>query len=243
MTKLFENWMTEGLIDFEYKKYQQLAYLQATNAEFKGMGIYPVLIDIIQHQRFIREIHSGLLELSNLFYKDLESIDFQQAKLYYISFKRSGEFMEEVDKITGFALSKFTGQIEQGQVIAELVEDQLEFDPVAIIPIYNREGYDLLSQERSSTIHAFQYKVNLIQYAGDRFRNISIWLIGVFKTTILHMLEKIKLELTNEIKKLSNLATFRLHSRQPFPIEETLLPIGKKLLLKTVSAQAHKSTF
>lgn len=220
-----------------------MAYLKATNAEFIEVGICPVLNDIIQHQRFIREIHSGKLELSNLFPKDLESIDFQQSKRNYVCFKRSGEFMGEVDKITGFALSKFTGQIEQGQVIAELVEDQLEFDPVAIIPIYNREGYVLLSQERSSTIHAFQYKVNLIQYASDRFRNISIWLIGVFKTTILHMLEKIKLQLTNEIKELPNPATFRLHSRQPFPIEETLLPIGKKLLLKTVSAQAQKSTF
>jgi hypothetical protein len=243
MTTLSENWMTEGLIDFEYKKYQLLAYLQAINAEFKEMRIYPVLNDIIEHQRVIREIHSGKLELSNLFPKDLESIDFQQAKLNYVCSIRAGEFMEEVDKITGFALSKFAEQIEQGQAIADFVEDQLEFDPVGIIPIYNREGYVLLSQEGSSTIHAFQYKVNLIQYAGDRFRNISIWLIGVFKTTILYTLEKIKLQLTNEIKELPNPATFRLHSRQPFPIEETILPIGKKLLLKTVSAQAHESTF
>lgn len=115
------------------------------------------------------------------------------------------------------------------------MEDQLEFDPVGIIPIYNREGYVLLSQERSSDIHVFRYKSNLIQYAGEKLRSMSFWMIGKFRRTLVTTLEKIKLELVKEIKELPNPATFRLHSKQAFPIEETLLPIGKRLLLKIVT--------
>jgi hypothetical protein len=235
MKTLPENWMTEGLIDFEYKKYQLLAYLKETSNQFKEVKIYPALADLIDHHHTLNELQLGKLELSNLFPKNLESIDFQQAKLNYSSVIRPGQVMEEVNKITEFALSKFAFQIEQGKSIYDYVEDQLEFDPVGIIPIYNREGYVLLSQERSSDIHVFRYKSNLIQYAGEKMRSISVWLIGVFRRTLVTTLEKIKLELLKEIKELPNPATFRLHSKQAFPIEETLLPIGKHLLLKTVT--------
>ncbi len=238
MKTLPKNWMTEGLIDFEYKKYQLLAYLKETNSQFEDVKIYPALSDLIDHHRVLEELHSGKLELHKLFPKNLESIDFQRAKLNFSSRVKSGEVMEEVSKITTFALSKFANQIEQGKGIYDYVEDQLEFHPVGIIPIYNREGYVLLSQGASSDIHAFRYKANLIQIAGEKFRSISIWLIGVFRRSILNTLEKIKLELAKEIKELPNPATWRLHSKRVFPIEETLLPIGKRLLLKTVTDQS-----
>ena len=115
--------------------------------------------------------------------------------------------MEEVNKITEFALSEFAFQIEQGKSIYDFLEDQLEFDPVGIIPIYNREGYVLLSQERSSDIHVFRYKSNLIQYAGEKLRSMSFWMIGKFRRTLVTTLEKIKLELVKEIKELTNPAT------------------------------------
>ena len=235
MVTLPENWMTEGLIDFEYKKYQLLAYLKETSSQFKDVKIYPALTGLIDHLQTLNELQLGKLELSNLFPKNLESIDLQQAKLTYSSVIRPGEVMEEVNKITEFALSKFAFQIEQGKSIYDFLEDQLEFDPVGIIPIYNREGYVLLSQERSSDIHVFRYKSNLIQYAGEKLRSMSFWMIGKFRRTLVTTLEKIKLELVKEIKELPNPATFRLHSKQAFPIEETLLPIGKRLLLKIVT--------
>jgi hypothetical protein len=60
-------------------------------------------------------------------------------------------------------------------------------------------------------------------------------MIRVFRRTLVTTLEKIKLELVKEIKELSNPATFRLHSKQAFLIEESLLSIGKRLLLKIVT--------
>jgi hypothetical protein len=73
------------------------------------------------------------------------------------------------------------------------------------------------------------------QYAGEKLRSMSVWMIGKFRRTLVTTLKKIKLELVKEIKELPNPATFRLHSKQAFPIEETLLPIGKRLLLKIVT--------
>ena len=114
-------------------------------------------------------------------------------------------------------------------------EEQIEFEPVGIQPLYNREGYILLTQEKKPEIHVFRYKSNFIQLAGERFRSISLWLIGVFQKSLVNTLEKLKLQLVTEIKELPNPATWRLHSSQVFPVEETLIPVGKRLLLRSVT--------
>jgi hypothetical protein len=41
MEKLKENWLTEGLIDFEYKKYVLLAYLKSVKESFSRVELYP----------------------------------------------------------------------------------------------------------------------------------------------------------------------------------------------------------
>ncbi len=227
--------MTEGLIDFEYKKYQLLAYLKETNREFKYVKLYPALSDLIDHHRIANELKSGKLELSKLFPKELDSIDFKQFVLKYSSKIKDDDLMEEIAKINEYALDKFKSQIEEGMAIYDFVEELIEFEPVGIIPIYNREGFILLSQDHTSDIHAFRYKTNLLQYAGEKFRSIAVWMVGLFRKTISNTLEHIKLELVKEIKELPNPATWRLHSKQGFPVEETLIPIGKRLLLKNVS--------
>ncbi|MCE7057024.1 hypothetical protein LZF95_20255 [Algoriphagus sp. AGSA1] len=238
MTTLPKNWITEGHIDFEYKKYQLLAYLQESNRRFQQIKLYPVLAELIDHYRNLQELKSGKTELKNLFPKTLESIDLQRGKLNYLSTINEEGIMKELSLITEYALPKFGAQIEEGKAIYDYVEDQLEFEPVGILPIYNQEGYILLSREKKKEIHAFRYKSGLIHFAGEKFRSISMWLIGVFQRSLVNTLEKIKMDLVKEIKELPNPATWRIHSQQEFPIEETLVPISKRLLLKTVSVKS-----
>ncbi len=235
MTTLPKNWITEGLIDFEFKKYQLLAYLQETNKHFNEMKLYPVLSELIDHYRDLNELKSDSIELSKLFPKRLDSIDFQKGKLNYQSKVSEDALMKELSMITEFALPKLVSQIEEGRTIYDYVEDQLEFEPVGIVPIYNQEGYILMSREKKNEIHAFRYKSSLLHFAGEKFRSISMWLIGVFQRSLVNTLEKIKMDLVREIKELPNPATWRIHSQQEFPIEETLIPISKRLLLKSVT--------
>jgi hypothetical protein len=235
MKTLPKNWITEGLIDFEYKKYQLLAYLQAAEKEFKEAKLYPALGDLIEHHRTLKEIESGKTELKNLFPKALNGIDIQKAMLTYESKVEDGTVMEEIAQITAFALPKLKYQIEEGKTIYNFVEDQVEFEPVGILPIYNREGYVLLTQENRSDVHAFRYRSHFLQLAGERFRSITLWLVGVFQKTLVNTLEKLKMQLVREIKELPNPATWRMHSQGAFPIEETLVPVGKRLLLRSVN--------
>ncbi|WP_192349087.1 hypothetical protein [Algoriphagus sp. Y33] len=235
MKTLPKNWITEGHIDFEYKKYQLLAYLQETNKRFNEMKLYPALSELIAHYRDLNELKSNSNGLSELFPKTLDSIDFQKGKLNYQSNVSEDSVMKELSMITEFALPKLVSQIEEGKTIYDYIEDQLEFEPVGIVPIYNKEGYILLSREEKKEVHAYRYQSSLLHFAGEKFRSISMWLIGVFHRSLVNTLEKIKMDLVREIKELPNPATWRIHSQQEFPIEETLVPISKRLLLKTVS--------
>ena len=234
MRTLPKNWITEGLIDFEYKKYQLLAYLQEADREFQAVKLYPMLSDLIDHHRILHELISGKTELSNLFPKALNGIDFQKAQLQFEQKVEDGEVMKEISQITEFALPKITSQIEEGKSIYNFVEEQVEFEPVGIQPIYNREGFILITREARPDVHAFRYKSNLLQMAGEKFRSITFWFVGLFQKTLVNTLEKLKMQLIREVKELPNPATWRLHSPHAVPIEETLIPISKRLVLQQI---------
>lgn len=235
MRTLPKNWVTEGLIDFEYKKYQLLAYLQEADREFKAVKLYPMLSDLIDHHRVLHELNSGKTELSKFFPKALNGIDLNTAQLHYQAQIEDGEVMKEISQITDFALPRISKQIEEGKSIYNFVEEQVEFEPVGIVPIYNREGFVLMTRESSADVHAFRYKSNILQLAGEKFRSITFWLLGIFQKNLVNTLEKLKMQLIREVKELPNPATWRVHSPYVFPIEETLIPLSKRLLLKSVS--------
>jgi hypothetical protein len=235
MKTLPKNWITEGLIDFEYKKYQLLAYLQEADREFQAVKLYPMLSDLIDHHRVLHEVNSGKTQLSNLFPKALNGIDFQNAQLQYEPKVEDGEVMKEITQITEFALPRLANQIEEGKSIYNFVEEQVEFEPVGILPIYNREGFVLMTRESSADVHAFRYKSNILQMAGEKFRSITFWLLGIFQKNLVNTLERLKMQLIREVKELPNPATWRVHSPKVVPIDETLIPLSKRLLLKAVS--------
>ena len=234
MKTLPKNWLTQGWIDFEYKKYQLLAYLQETEKEFRSVKMYPTLSDLIDHYRTLKQIQLGKNELRNLFPKALTSVDFQNVQLHFRPRIQDGEEMEEISRITAFALPRLTTRIEEGQSILDYVESNLIFEPVGIQPLYTKEGYLMVTQENVEDVYAFRYKSNLLQMVGEKFKNIAIWLIGTFRKSWTLTLEKIKLQLIKERRDLPTPATWRLHSSQSFPLQETLVPIGQRLLLPHV---------
>ena len=56
MEKLSNDWLTQGLIDFEYKKYLLLAYLQTVKSSFGKGELYPFLADLVFHYRNLQAL-------------------------------------------------------------------------------------------------------------------------------------------------------------------------------------------
>jgi hypothetical protein len=56
MEKLSKDWLTQGLIDFEYKKYLLMAYLQTVKSSFGKVELYPFLADLVFHYRNLQAV-------------------------------------------------------------------------------------------------------------------------------------------------------------------------------------------
>jgi len=234
MKSLPKNWITEGTIDFEYKKYQLLAYLKASGESFQSLKLYPPLADLVDHHQNLTDLKSSADSVRALFPKRITKIDVKTGNLDYSEVFGDNEVIKEIHEIADYARPKIKEKIEEGIEIFEFIKSKIEFEPVGILPIYRREGYVLLTRETRPEISVFRFQSSLLEHAGDRFRSISIWLIKTLKKTIFQTMEQIKLSLIREIKELPNPATWRIHSEYDVPLQETLLPISKRLILTTV---------
>ena len=56
MRQLTTNWFTEGIIDFEHKKYLLLAYLQHVSKQFDETKLYPFLSDLVFHYQNVKSL-------------------------------------------------------------------------------------------------------------------------------------------------------------------------------------------
>jgi hypothetical protein len=234
MKTLSDNWITEGWIDFEYKKYLLLAYLQHVDSQFQEVKLYPPLAELIRHYTKLKSFSENKNQLKLAFPKLLEGPDLKQMKLKYKPLIVDDELMEQLEEIVQYSLPQFQKAIEEGKGIYEFLEKDMSIEPVGLSPLYQNEGYAFLTFEKSNEIYVYRYKVNLFQNSIDKFKGIMMQLVDKVRRSITNTFEQIKLDLIKSYKELPNPATYRIHSLQQIPVQESFLPISKRLLLKMV---------
>lgn len=234
MKKLSDNWIAEGLIDFEYKKYLLLAYLQEAKKQFGYAKLYPTLADLIEQHKKLDNFKREHQQLKDAFPKTLTGTDSKNAKLIYEKMPEDGALIDELQQIVEFALPQLWKQIEEGKNIYDFIESNLEVEPIGIRPIYQREGYAFLSYDKTNDVFIYRYKVSLFENSADIFRGILLNYVKKVKRSLVNTLENIKLDLCLNYRDLPNPATWRIHSRQNVPLEESFLPISKRLLLQHI---------
>ncbi|MCX6273751.1 MAG: hypothetical protein NTV09_00915, partial [Bacteroidetes bacterium] len=83
MNSLNKNWITEKHIDFEYKKYVLLAYLQHVSENFTENKLYPFLADLVEHYRNLKFLKDSKKNLFEKFPGRISKTDFEQFQLIY----------------------------------------------------------------------------------------------------------------------------------------------------------------
>src|SRR5687768_15851567 len=99
MKQLNPNWLTEGLIDFEYKKYVLLAYLKEVSHHFQEGKLFPALSDIIFHYQNLFSLKENKEIASRAFPKQVSRIDLEQFRLEYERMMNDEDYMEEIQQI------------------------------------------------------------------------------------------------------------------------------------------------
>src|SRR5258706_11062328 len=104
MNQLNPDWLTEGIVDFEYKKYILLAYLQSVSKNFDEKKLYPFLSDLLLHYNNLVTIKNNKTFVSNLFPKEVSKMDLENFTLEYEKMLMDDSYMGEVEAILDYAI-------------------------------------------------------------------------------------------------------------------------------------------
>ena len=234
MKSLSETWFADGYIDFELKKYTLLAYLQEVNKYFDERKLYPQLADVIFHYNNLVTFRENKKFLQEQFPKKLTVIQMQKLQLLYEQMMDDDDVMAQLEEIIHYAAKEMRTTIGNGTELYEQIEDKLTISPVGIIPLEQSEGYFFLSNSTSPT-RVYQYRLSIYEKHDQRFRSIRTEFINTWYRGIANTFENIKTELLRSRAQLPNPATYAIEVNIALPVEETLLPVAKRSLVRYIS--------
>jgi len=210
MKKLHKNWITEKHLDFEYKKYVLLAYLKNVSKSFSQSMLYPYFSDLKEHYNDLTNLQDCMDAVFDGCQKTIAGFDFEQMAVLYNQDSKK-RWVEDLDKILEFSLSKITTSLKDGETIFDFLQSHIQVRTVGIAPLNNNEGYLFLTNMQKNTVMVYSY------------------IITIFDKPDVHQ-RKMKGN-----KDLPNPATYSIEADISIPINETMLPMAKQLIGKHIS--------
>jgi hypothetical protein len=235
ISNLNRDWVTEGTLDVEYKKYLLLAYLQFVQQNFAEKKLYPPLSELIEHFRHLELLRKGVESLEDRFPKNVSGIDLKRARLIFEQVSQKDASILNLCEIIDFALQSMMKPLENGKDIFDWVEQHLKVETVGLEPFYKSEGYMMIYTDGHTEIPVYRYQVSSLSYSDERYKGMSLQYIATEQKSITNSFEQIKLNLIRQWKDLPNPATYLFLSDYPLPFQETLLPVSKRILMRMVS--------
>jgi hypothetical protein len=238
MERLSKDWLTQGLIDFEYKKYVLLGYLKRVKNSFSKVELYPHMADLVFHYRNLLAIRENKTLLRESFPKELSLEEFKRLELSYRQLVEDDAVMSELESIIEFAIPQVQDSLQEGSLIFEYVESQCEIAPIGVTPLYAREGYLFVTQPPQRETKVYRYQLSIFGESQEQLRSLNTEFIDTVSKSVLTTYESIKLDLIRKFKDLPNPAAYLIVSKMKFPFTETLMPVAKRLFVKHISMAA-----
>ena len=236
MNPLSHDWLTEGIIDFEYKKYVLLAYLKNIKKQFNKTQLYPFLAELVFHYQNLQKLKSDKELLFESFPKSIKKADLERLRFSYERIAKDDEAMRQIQEIIVYAIPRIDATIQEGKELFEFVQENLELQPVGLVPLYKQEGYLLVNQDGVRDVDVYRYASTVFESTQEQYRGLSTAFIGKRQRSLAWSFETIKLELVRCFRDLPNPATFVVQSKLIFPMENTLLPVAKRMLMQQLAA-------
>jgi hypothetical protein len=238
MKTLSETWFADGYIDFELKKYTLLAYLQEIHKYFNQNKLYPQLAEIIFHYNNLAAFRENKKYLQEQFPKRLTGLQIEKLQVLYEQMIEDDTLMQELEDIINYATQEMKGAISNGTEIYEFVEDKLTIFPVGLIPLDIHEGYFFLSEGNHSNTRVYQYRLSFFEKHDEKYRSIRTEYVDSWTRSLVNTYENIKAELIRTKTGFPNPAVYSIETELKFPVDETLLPVAKRSLVRYISSQA-----
>lgn len=237
MDRLPKDWLTQGLIDFEYKKYLLLAYLKTVKESFTRVELYPFMADLVFHYRNLMAVKENKTLLKESFPREISLEEFKKLELSYRQMIEDDSIMAELESIIEFAIPHIEGSLKEGSVIYEYVESQCEISPVGVTPLYANEGYLFVAQPPLNETNIYRYQVSIFEDSQEQLRSLNTQFVEHVEKSPFYTYENLKLDLIRRYRDMPNPAAFLVTSKMKFPFSETLMPVAKRLFVKHLSVK------
>jgi len=239
MERLSKDWLTQGLVDFEYKKYVLLAYLKSVKESFDRVHLYPFMADLVFHYRNLLAVKENKALIRESFPKELSLEEFKNLELTYRQMIEDDAVMSELESIIEFAIPQIKDSLREGSIIYDYVESKCEIAPVGVTPLYANEGYLFVTQPPETETNVYRYQVSIFEDSQEQLRSLNTQLVESIEKSPFYTYENIKLDLIRRYKDLPNPAAYLLLAKMRFPFNETLMPVAKRLFVKHISTPAQ----
>jgi hypothetical protein len=229
------DWLTEGICDTEYKQFMLLAWLQEIRSEFKETRLYPALGEVInEHQRIIA-LERRKQEMAASLKGELTGLDLKSLQLTYDHSGKRTAIDEHLAELVEFAKPLLGEAFDEGKRIFDFVEDHLEFEPIGIVPLYKDEGYLFIYLEADREVLSFRYLRSPIELNNEKHHQLSFELVDRREKKLSETFAHLKLSLAKRFSSLPNPATWLVKTKPAFPLQETLLPVARRRLLREIA--------
>ena len=238
MRSLPDNWLTEGLLDFEYKKYTLLAYLQGVESEFGQLRVYPGLADLARHYDALAAYRAGKQQLAAHFKKEVNGADFANARLTYAPPTPDPAALAELEDVVDYSLPRMAAGVEAGKQLYNTVDDALTLTPLGLQPLAQEQGYVLIHRARRPEVDVFHYRLSWQTRADGTYRALA-WRHHLSAThSLTNTFEQIR---TNIVRQGTGAApaTYLAECSLDVPLTETLCPVAKRRLVRTVWGESN----
>jgi len=235
MKKLQPDWFTQNWLDAEYQKYVVMAYLQAVQQNFTEQKLCPDLPELRDHYDAGIRFSRGKGTLNAAFPKRISRVTGPPPRIEYQSEVTEPSFMAEMDAIMEFALPRFQAMLTEGQQRWADIARSLTLSPVGVLPLRPEEGYLLIHATNQSETQVYYFSMTLYSEQEPGGRLVKLNFVEAVRKSLVNTFENIKLDLIRRYSYLPNPATFMLESQHTYPVQETLLPIARQLLVQAVA--------
>ena len=161
MNNLSKDWLIESHIDFEYKQFVLLAYLDSIRNQFQKQLLYPSLSDLIEHYNNLNKIRKEIESLYLKFPSEINALDLKEFKISYQKMISNDAVMLELEQIIDFSIPQMKQALEEGKNIYIDLESTLILEPVGIIPLWSEDGYLLIDSFKPKETKVYEYSVSL----------------------------------------------------------------------------------
>jgi hypothetical protein len=237
MKELNKNWLTQGLIDFEYKKYLLLGYMQGVKEEFNNRKLYPIFSDLLFHYKNIISLKQNKSLIYENFPKEISGADFEKLKLMYTEIVKDDQIMQELEDIMEFSIPVFQNHLSTGKDIYEEIEYSMSIAPVGLFSLNHDSGYLFFYVDNIRQAKVYEYEMTIFENADEKYRGIHTHFVETVDKGLNNTFESIKIYLVKKYNKMANPATYLIDAKVNYPFDEAILPIGKRMLVRYINGQ------